>query len=99
MRPRVRGENAQVPALERLSRRVPPSPTPRKAGSAAMLLRLPTSVSEAQECMAEGAEPIGGATLVWATWQRDGFPERAMSLRDLPEANEIGGEALGSAVV
>ncbi|MER7675280.1 FAD binding domain-containing protein [Streptomyces sp. NPDC096934] len=64
-----------------------------------MLLRLPTSVSEAQECMAEGAEPIGGATLVWATWQRDGFPERAMSLRDLPEANAIGSGSLGSAVV
>lgn len=64
-----------------------------------MLLRLPTSVSEAQECMAEGAVPIGGATLVWATWQRDGFPERAMSLRDLPEANTIGREALGGAVV
>jgi CO/xanthine dehydrogenase FAD-binding subunit len=64
-----------------------------------VLLRLPTSVSEAQECMAEGAVPIGGATLVWATWQRDGFPEHAVSLRDLPEANEIGREALGSAVV
>lgn len=64
-----------------------------------MLLRLPTSVSEAQECMAEGAEPIGGATLVWAAWQRDGFPERAMSLRNLPEANAIGPGALGSAVV
>lgn len=64
-----------------------------------MLLRLPTSVSEAQECMAEGAEPIGGATLVWATWQRDGFPEQAMSLRHLPEANVIGSGTLGSAVV
>ncbi|MEV7341303.1 FAD binding domain-containing protein [Streptomyces sp. NPDC093544] len=64
-----------------------------------MLLRLPTSVSEAQECMAEGAVPIGGATLVWATWQRDGFPEQAMSLRELPEANVIGREALGAAVV
>ncbi|MEU1528661.1 FAD binding domain-containing protein [Streptomyces fagopyri] len=64
-----------------------------------MLLRLPTSVSEAQECMAEGAEPIGGATLVWAAWQRDGFPERAMSLRNLPEANAIGPRSLGSAVV
>ncbi|MFD5079907.1 FAD binding domain-containing protein [Streptomyces sp. NPDC058371] len=64
-----------------------------------MLLRLPTSVSEAQECMAEGAVPIGGATLIWATWQRDGFPEHAMSLRDLPDANVIEREALGSAVV
>ncbi|MFF1741205.1 FAD binding domain-containing protein [Streptomyces mirabilis] len=64
-----------------------------------MLLRLPTSVSEAQECMAEGAVPIGGATLVWATWQRDGFPEQAMSLRDLPEANTIGRETLGGAVI
>jgi CO/xanthine dehydrogenase FAD-binding subunit len=64
-----------------------------------VLLRLPTSVSEAQECMAEGAVPIGGATLIWATWQRDGFPEHAMSLRDLPEANAIGPEALGAAVV
>lgn len=64
-----------------------------------MLLRLPTSVSEAQECLAEGAVPIGGATLVWATWQRDGFPDRAMSLRELPEANTIGHEVLGAAVV
>ncbi|WP_392972260.1 FAD binding domain-containing protein [Streptomyces sp. LN245] len=64
-----------------------------------MLLRLPTSVSEAQEYMTEGAVPIGGATLVWATWQRDGFPDRAMSLRELPEANTIEPEALGAAVV
>jgi CO/xanthine dehydrogenase FAD-binding subunit len=64
-----------------------------------MLLRLPTSVSEAQECMAEGAVPIGGATLVWATWQRDGFPELAMSLRDLPEATALEPESLGAAVV
>ncbi|MFE1289893.1 FAD binding domain-containing protein [Streptomyces sp. NPDC058751] len=64
-----------------------------------MLLRLPTSVSEAQEYMAEGAVPIGGATLIWATWQRDGFPDHAMSLRDLPEANTIEREALGAAVV
>jgi CO/xanthine dehydrogenase FAD-binding subunit len=64
-----------------------------------VLLRLPTSVSEAQEYMTEGAVPIGGATLVWATWQRDGFPDRAMSLRELPEANTIEPEALGAAVV
>ncbi|MGW3951201.1 FAD binding domain-containing protein [Streptomyces sp. NPDC004752] len=64
-----------------------------------MLLRFPMSVSEAQECLAEGAVPIGGATLVWAAWQRDGFPQQAMSLRDLPEANVIGGESLGGAVV
>ncbi|MFJ9817403.1 FAD binding domain-containing protein [Streptomyces sp. NPDC101151] len=64
-----------------------------------MLLRLPTSVSEAQECLAEEAVPIGGATLVWADWQRDGFPERAMSLRNLPEANVIGSGTLGAAVV
>ncbi|MGW3910932.1 FAD binding domain-containing protein [Streptomyces sp. NPDC005070] len=64
-----------------------------------MLLRLPTSVSEAQEYLTQGAVPIGGATLVWATWQRDGFPDHAMSLRDLPEANTIEPEALGAAVV
>ncbi|MER7962468.1 FAD binding domain-containing protein [Streptomyces ardesiacus] len=64
-----------------------------------MLLRQPTSVSEAQECMAQGAVPIGGATLVWATWQRDGFPELAMSLRSLPEATVVAPEALGAAVV
>ncbi|MEU2711482.1 FAD binding domain-containing protein [Streptomyces sp. NPDC007205] len=64
-----------------------------------MLLRLPTSVSEAQECLAEGAVPIGGATLVWATWQRDGFPELAMSLRELPQANVLGRETVGGAVV
>ncbi|MCX2927089.1 FAD binding domain-containing protein [Streptomyces sp. NEAU-W12] len=63
-----------------------------------MLLRLPTSLTEAQNCMAEGAVPIGGATLVWALWQRDGFPEQAMSLRSLPEANVIEREALGAAV-
>ncbi|MEU4152790.1 FAD binding domain-containing protein [Streptomyces sp. NPDC026659] len=64
-----------------------------------MLLRLPTSVSEAREHLAEGAVPIGGATLVWATWQRDGFPVQAMSLRELPEANVLGREELGGAVV
>ncbi|GAA3047924.1 FAD binding domain-containing protein [Streptomyces glomeratus] len=64
-----------------------------------MLLRLPTTVSEAQECLVEGAVPVGGATLVWADWQRDGFPELAMSLRGLPEANVVGGGALGAAVV
>ncbi|CAM5259446.1 FAD binding domain-containing protein [Streptomyces griseomycini] len=64
-----------------------------------MLLRLPTSLSEAQQCLAEGAVPVGGATLVWALWQRDGFPEQAMSLRCLPEANVIGREALGAAVL
>ncbi|CAL9652544.1 FAD binding domain-containing protein [Streptomyces sp. Tu 3180] len=64
-----------------------------------MLLRLPTSLSEAQRYLAEGAVPVGGATLVWALWQRDGFPEQAMSLRRLPEANVIGHEALGAAVL
>ncbi|WP_327692238.1 MULTISPECIES: FAD binding domain-containing protein [unclassified Streptomyces] len=64
-----------------------------------MLLRLPESVSEAQECIAEGAVPVGGATLIWAGWQRDGFPERAMSLRNVPEANVIASGALGAAVV
>ncbi|MCD9874684.1 FAD binding domain-containing protein [Streptomyces guryensis] len=64
-----------------------------------MLLRLPESVSEAQQCLAEGAVPVGGATLIWAGWQRDGFPEQAVSLRSLPEANVIGGGALGAAVV
>ncbi|OIJ68128.1 FAD binding domain-containing protein [Streptomyces mangrovisoli] len=64
-----------------------------------MLLRLPTSVQEAQECLAEGAVPIGGATLVWATWQRDGFPELAMSLSKLPEANLLEPERVGGAVV
>ncbi|MFD0312907.1 FAD binding domain-containing protein [Streptomyces flavalbus] len=63
-----------------------------------MLLRLPTSVSEAQECLAEGAIPVGGATLVWATWQRDGFPALAMSLRELPEAGVLEPEAVGGAV-
>ncbi|MGW2615730.1 FAD binding domain-containing protein [Streptomyces sp. NPDC001500] len=63
-----------------------------------MQLRLPSSVSEAQRCLADGAVPIGGATLVWAGWQRDGFPEQAVSLRDLPEANTFGPEELGGAV-
>ncbi|MFF1281638.1 FAD binding domain-containing protein [Streptomyces sp. NPDC058299] len=64
-----------------------------------MLLCLPTSVTQAQECLAEGAVPIGGATLVWATWQRDGFPGLAMSLREVPEANVLGRETVGGAVV
>ncbi|MFC4501674.1 MULTISPECIES: FAD binding domain-containing protein [Streptomyces] len=64
-----------------------------------MQLRLPASVSEAQRCLADGAIPIGGATLVWAAWQRDGFPEQAVSLRNVPEANVVGREELGAAVL
>ncbi|MEU0964932.1 FAD binding domain-containing protein [Streptomyces sp. NPDC005917] len=64
-----------------------------------MLLRLPTSVSEARECLAEGAIPVGGATLIWAAWQRDGFPEQAVSLREVPEATAIGKGVLGGAVL
>ncbi|MEU6284236.1 FAD binding domain-containing protein [Streptomyces sp. NPDC047028] len=64
-----------------------------------MLVRLPTSVSEARECLAEGAVPVGGATLVWATWQHEGFPELAVSLRELSEANVLGRETVGGAVV
>ncbi|MGW5649994.1 FAD binding domain-containing protein [Streptomyces humi] len=64
-----------------------------------MQLRLPTSVSEARECLAEGAIPVGGATLVWAAWQRDGFPEQAVSLRKVPEATAVGGGVLGGAVL
>ncbi|MEU1184670.1 FAD binding domain-containing protein [Streptomyces sp. NPDC005820] len=64
-----------------------------------MQLRLPASISDAQQCLAEGAVPIGGATLVWAAWQRDGFPEQAVSLRHVPEANVVGPEELGGAVL
>lgn len=64
-----------------------------------MLLRLPTSLSEAQRYLAEGAVPVGGATLVWALWQRDGFPEQALSLRELPQATLVEREALGAAVL
>ncbi|MGW5636216.1 FAD binding domain-containing protein [Streptomyces sp. NPDC003832] len=64
-----------------------------------MLLHLPTSVSEVQQHTAEGAQPIGGATLAWATYQRDGFPEQVMSLRNLPEANVLGPQILGAAVL
>ncbi|MFG2961861.1 MULTISPECIES: FAD binding domain-containing protein [unclassified Streptomyces] len=64
-----------------------------------MQLRLPTSVSEAREYLAEGAIPVGGATLVWAAWQRDGFPEQAVSLRRVPEATVIGDGVLGGAVL
>ncbi|KUN86114.1 FAD binding domain-containing protein [Streptomyces griseoruber] len=64
-----------------------------------MQLRLPSSISDAQRCLAEGAIPIGGATLVWAAWQRDGFPEKAVSLRHVPEANVVGSEELGGAVL
>ncbi|MDQ0601835.1 CO/xanthine dehydrogenase FAD-binding subunit [Streptomyces canus] len=64
-----------------------------------MLLLLPTSVSEAQRCLSEGAIPVGGATLQWALWQRDGFPEQAVSLREVPEANVLAAEELGAAVL
>ncbi|PWI18497.1 FAD dependent dehydrogenase [Streptomyces sp. Act143] len=64
-----------------------------------MFLRLPTSVSEARQCLSEGAIPVGGATLQWAVWQRDGFPEQAMSLREVPEANVLGTGELGAAVL
>lgn len=64
-----------------------------------MLVHLPRTVAEAQQHLTEGAVPIGGATLIWATWQRDGFPEQAMSLRELPQANVINREELGGAVV
>ncbi|WP_329263802.1 FAD binding domain-containing protein [Streptomyces pseudovenezuelae] len=64
-----------------------------------MLLRLPTSLPEAQECLTDGAVPVGGATLVWAAWQRDGFPEQAVSLREVPEANVLGAGELGAAVL
>ncbi|MCW8381340.1 FAD binding domain-containing protein [Streptomyces justiciae] len=64
-----------------------------------MLLRLPTSVSEARQCLSEGAIPVGGATLQWAVWQRDGFPQQAMSLREVPEANVLGAGELGAAVL
>ncbi|MFF5492426.1 FAD binding domain-containing protein [Streptomyces aquilus] len=64
-----------------------------------MLLRLPTSVSEARQCLSEGAIPVGGATLQWAVWQRDGFPRQAMSLREVPEANVLGTGELGAAVL
>ncbi|MFJ9024837.1 FAD binding domain-containing protein [Streptomyces sp. NPDC102259] len=64
-----------------------------------MQLRLPSSISEAQRCLAEGAVPVGGATLVWAGWQRDGFPEQAVSLRNVPEAGTVGPEELGGAVL
>ncbi|MFI0542454.1 FAD binding domain-containing protein [Streptomyces sp. WSLK1-3] len=64
-----------------------------------MLLRLPTSLPEAQQCLSDGATPVGGATLVWAAWQRDGFPEQAVSLREMPEANVLGAGELGAAVL
>jgi hypothetical protein len=64
-----------------------------------VLLRLPRSLPEAQECLTDGAIPVGGATLVWAAWQRDGFPEQAVSLREVPEANVLGTGELGAAVL
>ncbi|GHF02022.1 hypothetical protein GCM10018789_34620 [Streptomyces werraensis] len=63
------------------------------------MLRLPTSLSEARRCLADGAVPVGGATLVWAQWQRDGFPEQAVSLRRLPEATVVDAQTLGAAVL
>src|SRR5690606_21140601 len=80
--------------------RTPPLPAPvEESRSPVVLLRMPTSLSEAQRYLAEGAVPVGGATLVWALWQRDGFPEQAMSLRELPQATLIQREALGAAVL
>ncbi|MEU5768381.1 FAD binding domain-containing protein [Streptomyces asoensis] len=64
-----------------------------------MQVRLPSSIAEAQRCLAEGAVPVGGATLVWAGWQRDGFPEQAVSLRNVPEAGTVGPEEVGGAVL
>lgn len=64
-----------------------------------MLVHLPKTVAQARKHLAEGAVPVGGATLVWAIWQRDGFPRQAMSLRELPQANVMGPEELGGAVV
>ncbi|SDF91982.1 FAD binding domain-containing protein [Streptomyces griseoaurantiacus] len=64
-----------------------------------MLLSLPTTVSALRERLAQGAVPVGGATLVWATWQREGFPEQAVSLREVPEATVLGREELGAAVL
>lgn len=81
----------------------PPSavfPAPvEESRSSVVLLRLPTSLSEAQRYLAEGAVPVGGATLVWALWQREGFPEQAMSLRRLPQANRLEPGELGAAVL
>lgn len=36
---------------------------------------------------------------MWAGWQRDGFPEQAVSLRNVPEAGTVGPEELGGAVL
>lgn len=63
-----------------------------------MLLSFPVSLAEARRHLAEDAVPIGGGTLLWADWQQHGFPERAFSLRDLPEANVLGAECVGAAV-
>jgi len=78
---------------------LPTARTSCEERSVAVLLRLPTSVSEARQCLLEGAVPVGGATLVWGTWLRDGFPDQAMSLRHVPEANVLGPQELGAAVV
>ncbi|WP_432135365.1 MULTISPECIES: FAD binding domain-containing protein [unclassified Streptomyces] len=64
-----------------------------------MLLRVPTSVSEVREYVAQGVVPIGGATLLWASFQREGFPQQVMSLRQVPEATVVGPEELGSAAL
>jgi CO/xanthine dehydrogenase FAD-binding subunit len=97
---RLRHQGEDVPCRRPLGRDIPYlSSTPSRKQVGSVLLRLPESVSEAQECVAQGAVPVGGATLVWAGWQRDGFPEQAMSLRNLPEANVVESGRLGAAVV
>src|ERR1044072_7317099 len=47
---------------------------------------------------AGGAPAGGGPPWVWAPWQRDGFPEQAVSLREVPEANVLGAGEVGAAV-
>lgn len=98
LRPRKHGQNSVCPVIIWRGAAFL-APTAREGRSVAVLLRLPTSISAVQECLAEGAVPIGGASLVWAAWQRDGFPELAVSLREVPEANVIGPGTLGAAVV
>jgi len=61
-------------------------------------LHHPRSLDAAYQCLTSGATPLGGGTLLLPAWQRDGYPERAFSLREVPEATTLGEGRLGAAV-
>jgi CO/xanthine dehydrogenase FAD-binding subunit len=63
-----------------------------------MDLHYPGSLDAAGRCLADGATPFGGGTLLLPVWQREGYPPRCFSLRDVPEAILTGSGRVGAAV-